>query len=60
MMNIIYFIMCGVFFVWAYNAMKLNNLQDRYDKALIEHEYLTKKNITDSLKQDSLTEILNK
>tara|TARA_R100000995_G_scaffold84086_1_gene61712 strand:+ start:1470 stop:1664 length:195 start_codon:yes stop_codon:yes gene_type:complete len=60
MLNIIYFIICGMFFIWAYNGMKLNHLQDRYDKALIEYEYLIEQNMTDSLKQDSLTKILNK
>ena len=44
MKNIIYLIISCVCIIWMFNFMKLNQLQDRYDRALIEYEYLLKQN----------------
>ena len=59
MKNIIYLIISCVCIIWMFNFMKLNQLQDRYDRALIEYEYLMKQDSINKSTVDSLEQVMN-
>ena len=46
-----------IFLVWLFNQLYYNQLQERYDNALQEHERLLEQNKIDSLLIDSLENI---
>ena len=60
MKNIIYLIISFVFIIWLFNFMKLNQLQERYDKAVIEYNYLIKQDSIYKNTVDSLEEVMDK
>ena len=60
MKNIIYLIISFVFIIWLFNFMKLNQLQERYDKAVIEYNHLIKQDSIYKNTVDSLEEVMDK
>jgi len=57
MRNIIVGILGIIIVIWGYNQIKLNQLQERYDNALQEHEMLLEIDSLNQIKIDSLENI---
>tara|TARA_R100000995_G_C3445832_1_gene105614 strand:+ start:221 stop:841 length:621 start_codon:yes stop_codon:yes gene_type:complete len=55
----LYFTLCFFGIIWLFNFAKLNQLEDRYDKALKEHNKLLNQIEKDSIMIDSLETILD-
>ena len=56
------FLLFAIFFfaiIWLFNYLKLHQLQDRYDKAIQEHERLLEEISNDSCKIDSLQYVVD-